>query len=315
MASAEAFARSSPLEDQNKGMQMIIVVDGLNRDRYSRLLDEMFRLRARVFAGRLGWDVSITDGREIDQFDALDPAYVIGLNDAGRVVSCVRALQTTGPHMLADVFHTILDGQPPLRSATLWESTRFCVDTEQLDRGKSRNSVSYATCELMAASLEYAKNAGIQDIVTVIDPIMDRVLKRSDCAPYDYVGSTKPMGKVSAMAALLDCTQEKIDRIRAFAGIEGNIFATEAQADAIADPQPKPRAPGAYATVMRKLAAKHAEASSHHKQFTRSLEIYCREQMQNAQTSEEVGAARELMDLLQSAGLLAHRDATVLTRH
>ena len=61
----------------------------------------------------------------------------------------VRALQTTGPHMLSDVFSAILDGEPPLRSATMWESTRFCVDTQRLKRGKDKNSVSYATCELM----------------------------------------------------------------------------------------------------------------------------------------------------------------------
>lgn len=213
---------------------MIIVVDGLNRDRYGRLLDEMFALRARVFGGRLGWDVNVTDGREIDQFDALDPAYVIGVNVDGRVVSCVRALQTTGPHMLSDVFHEILDGDAPLRSATLWESTRFCVATEILDRGKSRNSVSYATCELMVGSLEYARDSGIEDIVTVIDPVMNRVLKRSDCAPYDYVGKTTPMGKVPAMAALLDCTDERINRLRAFAGVEGDVFVSAGQAEQLA---------------------------------------------------------------------------------
>ena len=66
---------------------MIIVIDGINRHRYTRLLDEMYELRARVFGKRLGWDVEIEDGKEIDQFDKLDPAYVIGLNDDGRVVS------------------------------------------------------------------------------------------------------------------------------------------------------------------------------------------------------------------------------------
>ena len=214
---------------------MIIVVDGINRHRYTQLLDEMFALRARVFGQRLGWDVEIEDGREIDQFDALDPAYVIGVNDDNRVVSCVRALQTTGPHMLSDVFSSILDGEPPLRSATVWESTRFCVDTEVLDRGKTRNSVSYATCELMAASLEYARDSGISDIVTVIDPVMNRVLKRSDCAPYGYLGKTTQMGKVPAMAALLDCTEDRIGRVRGFAGIAGDVFVDAEREVALSD--------------------------------------------------------------------------------
>lgn len=206
---------------------MIIVIDALNQHRFADVLDEMFLLRGRVFGDRLGWEVSIQDGREIDQFDALDPAYVVGLDDEGHVVSCVRALQTTGPHMLSDVFQSILDGEPPLRSARIWESTRFCVDTQRLARDGDMKGVSLATSELMIGSLEYAMGAGITDIVTVIDPVMNRVLKRSDNAPYDYLGSTKPMGKVSAMAALLDCTPERIARARAFAGITGNVFATE----------------------------------------------------------------------------------------
>jgi acyl homoserine lactone synthase len=35
------------------------------------------------------------------------------------------------------------------------------------------------------------------------------------------------MGKVVAMAGLIDCTQERAARIRAFSGIEGNIFAQQ----------------------------------------------------------------------------------------
>ena len=212
---------------------MIIVVDGLNRHMFSEVLDEMFELRARVFGERLGWDVNIEDGKEIDEFDQLDPAYVIGLDDEGNVVAAVRALQTTGPHMLSDVFSAILCGEAPLRSATMWESTRFCVDTQRLTRGKEKNSVSYATCELMIGSLEYAKNAGIQDIITVIDPVMDRVLKRSNCAPYDYVGKTVPMGKVHALAALLDCTEERIAGLREFAGIHNDVFMDEEEALAL----------------------------------------------------------------------------------
>ncbi|WP_300066929.1 acyl-homoserine-lactone synthase [uncultured Ruegeria sp.] len=209
---------------------MIIVVDGLNRHLFGEVLDEMFELRARVFGGRLGWDVKIEDGKEIDEFDHLDPAYVIGLDDGGNVVAAVRALQTTGPHMLSDVFSAILDGEAPLRSATVWESTRFCVDTQRLNRGRDKNSVAYATSELMIGSLEYAKNAGIQDIITVIDPVMDRVLKRSDNAPYDYVGKKVQMGKVPALAALLDCSDERISRVRNFADIHHDVFLEEEQA-------------------------------------------------------------------------------------
>ncbi|WP_425083022.1 acyl-homoserine-lactone synthase [Ruegeria profundi] len=263
---------------------MIIVVDGLNRHQFSDVLDEMFELRARVFGERLGWDVKIEDGKEIDEFDHLDPAYVIGLDDGGNVVAAVRALQTTGPHMLSDVFSAILDGEPPIRSATMWESTRFCVDTQRLNRGKDKNSVSYATCELMIGSLEYAKNAGIQDIITVIDPIMDRVLKRSNCAPYDYVGKTVPMGKVSALAALLDCTDERIDAIRDFAGIKTDVFLEEDKA---------------LELFNSKKQVEQNPANRDHKPLT-ELEKYFVEQMNAARTEAERQDVLRLIETLSN---------------
>ncbi|NVO55648.1 autoinducer synthase [Rhodobacteraceae bacterium B1Z28] len=276
---------------------MIIVVDGLNRHLFSEVLDDMFELRARVFGGRLGWDVNIQDGKEIDEFDHLDPAYVIGLDDGGNVVAAVRALQTTGPHMLADVFSAILDGEAPIRSATMWESTRFCVDTQRLNRGKDKNSVSYATCELMIGSLEYAKNSGIQDIITVIDPIMDRVLKRSNCAPYDYVGKTAPMGKVSALAALLDCTEERISGIREFAGIHQDVFLEEEEA---------------LELFKAKKSAEINPANRDHKPLT-ELEKYFVEQMSAARNEAERQDVLKLIEALTDTFTTEQKTALLQT--
>lgn len=265
---------------------MIIVVDALNKDRFADLLDDMFRLRARVFGDRLGWEVKITDGREIDQFDHLDPAYVIGLDDEGNVVSCVRALQTTGPHMLSDVFQVLLDGEPPLRSATLWESTRFCVDTQRLAGDGTMKAVSQATCELMIGSLEFARRSGISDIITVIDPVVNRVLKRSDNAPYDYVGSTKQMGKVPAMAALLDCTEERINRVRAFAGIHHDVFADEDGVRALLD----------HKAEVEAGCDDGAEAEA--RVTPEEIRDYCSDLLRSARTDKERADAQRLVDML-----------------
>jgi acyl homoserine lactone synthase len=208
---------------------MIYVVDSLNSGYYQPLLDEMFRLRKRVFHDRLGWDVQIIDGKETDLFDGLDPAHIISVDQEGHVVGCMRLLQTTGPHMLADVFSSILDGEPPLRSSTLWEATRFCVDTTRLSTGRGRNTISYVTSEVMIGAFEYAMEAGVSDAIAVIDPVMNRVLQRSGNAPHGYVGTPKPMGKVVAMAALMDCSEERIGKIRDFAGIHHNVFADQRQ--------------------------------------------------------------------------------------
>lgn len=212
---------------------MIIVIDALNSDRFGGVLDEMFRLRARVFGDRLGWDVDVRDGREVDAFDAQDPSYLVGLDEGGRVVSCVRLLQTTGPHMLADVFSSLLDGEPPLRHSRLWEASRLCVDTERLEASAGRRGISRATCEILIAGNEYALAAGVSDIVAVIDPTIDRIMSRPAFMPYDYVGSRKPMGKVDAMAALVACGEERGRAMRAFSGIEGEVFLGEDEALAL----------------------------------------------------------------------------------
>ncbi len=212
---------------------MIIVVDGLNRDKHTDLLRQMHRLRARVFDGRLGWDVTVENGEERDVFDLLDPAHVISVNDEGHVVGCMRLLQTTGPHMLSDVFAPLLGGEPPLRSSRLWEATRFCVDTERLTERRGRNSISHVTSEVMVGAFEYGIEAGITDAVAVIDPVMHRVMKRSGNGPSDYLGKPTQMGKVVAMAVLMDVSEERIDRIREFAGLHGDVFAP-AHATAVA---------------------------------------------------------------------------------
>lgn len=258
---------------------MILTIDALNMHRFPTVLEDMFQLRARVFAGRLGWDVTITDGKEIDQFDSMNPSYIVGLDDEMNVISCARVLQTMGPHMLADVFDAILAGEPPVRSPNIWESTRFCVDTQRIKSKDSKTTVSKATCELMVGILEYSKAAGITDIITVIDPVMDRVLKRSDNAPHGYVGKTVPMGKVSALAALLDCTDERISKVRAFAGIEGDVMLDEDAAVA-------------------KIKALGETPPETDVTETEDLMTYCEEQIAEAASSSERSAALALKHAL-----------------
>ncbi len=206
---------------------MIVIIDALNKHEHPDLVRGMHRLRARVFRDRLGWDVTVTDGEEHDLFDNLDPAYLVSVTPDGDVVGCMRILQTTGPHMMADVFAPLLDGEPPLRSARLWEATRFCVDTAELTDRRGPRSISQVTGELMIGACEYAMESGITDAVAVIDPLMHRILKRSGNGPSGYLGSPRQMGKVVAMAVLLDCTEERVRNIRQCTGITGDVFRPE----------------------------------------------------------------------------------------
>ncbi|WP_430642273.1 acyl-homoserine-lactone synthase [Bradyrhizobium arachidis] len=73
----------------------------------------MHQLRYRVFKGRLDWDVHTSGDMEIDEFDALHPAYLVQLSNEGKVQGTVRLLPTSGPTMLRDTFPALNRGQKP----------------------------------------------------------------------------------------------------------------------------------------------------------------------------------------------------------
>lgn len=62
----------------------------------AKQLDAMRRLRARVFTGRINWDVAVENGREADVFDGFRPSYILALTDRKEVAGCAGLLPATG---------------------------------------------------------------------------------------------------------------------------------------------------------------------------------------------------------------------------
>jgi acyl homoserine lactone synthase len=104
----------------------IIVVEPHNAPEHRHLLDEMFRLRAHVFHGRLGWDVGVTDDMERDRFDDLMPVYIIDA-DGPTVRGSLRLLPTTGPTLSEETFSDTFPDAAALSAPTIWECSRLCV--------------------------------------------------------------------------------------------------------------------------------------------------------------------------------------------
>lgn len=144
------------------------------------LLDQMHKLRAQCFLARRGWQVNVKDGRELDEFDDLNPLYLMAIDDLGELRGSLRLLQTTGPTMLGGVFSGILGDEPLVRSATVWESTRFCVDTSN-SSSHAQNGVNHVTSELLEGLFTLADQAGLDFIVSVYDLYMERILRRAGC--------------------------------------------------------------------------------------------------------------------------------------
>ena len=192
---------------------------------YGHFIDEIaeiHRLRQRVFHERLGWDVQVTGDMEIDEFDALHPAYLLQRGGNGRIQGCVRLLPSTGPTMLRDTFPVLLDGASAPSSSTIWESSRFALDVDT-DAPKAAHGLASATYELFAGMIEFGLSRRLTDIVTVTDVRMERILRRAGW-PLQRIGNPRKLGNTLAVAGYLDVSTESLTRIRAAGGLQGPVL-------------------------------------------------------------------------------------------
>lgn len=176
------------------------------------LIDQMHALRARVFRDRLGWDVEVTNGREGDEYDALNPTYLLVVGTGEQVVGSVRLLPGTGPTMLGQTFSVLLDGKPVPRGPHLVESSRFCIDTDA-DGSNTARGLHRATMLLFGGILDWALAHGHSGVVTVTDLRFERVLKRAGL-PFSRLGSPHPIGNTMAVAGTVPATEATASSVR-----------------------------------------------------------------------------------------------------
>jgi acyl homoserine lactone synthase len=173
---------------------MIIVIEPHNAAKYSKLMDEMFRLRARVFGDKLGWDVQVSDGKERDKYDDAAPVYLIYADDEAREVKgCLRLLPTTGPTVLGDFFSDTRPDALHLSSPSIWECTRFCVDDQVFGKG-NQEEMYFASAVLIAALGDVAIKAGIESILGNCYSPQLRLFRRIGCE-VEVLGFTQRYGQ------------------------------------------------------------------------------------------------------------------------
>jgi N-acyl-L-homoserine lactone synthetase len=183
---------------------------------------EMHRLRYRVFKERLDWDVQFSGDMEIDEFDALHPAYLIQRARDNRVQGCVRLLPSTGPTMLRDTFPVLLDGDAAPTSPAIWESSRFALDLHP-DTPKASHGLATATYELFAGMIEFGLSRQLTEIVTVTDARMERILRRAGWC-LRRIGIPRALGSTLAVAGYLEVSIESLARVRSAGGLQGPVL-------------------------------------------------------------------------------------------
>ncbi|OOO33504.1 UNVERIFIED_ORG: autoinducer synthesis protein [Rhizobium sophorae] len=192
-------------------MQITTVSPDLYEQRYG-VLTQMHRLRAEVFRRRLGWDVTVTDGEERDQFDDLRPTYILAVDDSQRIAGCARLLPTSGPTMLLGAFPTLLATGSLAAHSGMVESSRFCVDTS-LQVGRGGGQLHLATLTMFAGIIEWSMANGYSEIVTATDLRFERILNRAGW-PMKRLGKPAAIGNTMAVAGSLPADRESFERVR-----------------------------------------------------------------------------------------------------
>lgn len=153
------------------------------------LAASMFHDRADQFARRLKWEVTVDqNGEERDQYDALNPLYVIWQRADGLHGGSMRLLPTTGRTMLAEHFaHLCPDG--PINDPDIWECTRFCL---------APGASPHVAAALMLAGGEVLRGLALRQYVGVFDARMTRIYKFIGSSPRVIGASGQGRDRISA---------------------------------------------------------------------------------------------------------------------
>ncbi|SHM70691.1 N-acyl-L-homoserine lactone synthetase [Duganella sacchari] len=173
---------------------------------------KLTRYRHQVFVEKLGWDLDLRDGQELDQFDHDDTVYLVAWDEQDRVGGCARLLPTTRPYLLQEVFPQLLNGAPAPRSDEVWELSRFAaVDPEAVSTPAAGQLSSAATLQLLAAAVESAAERGARRLITVSPPGVERLLRRT---PFRIraAGPRMDVGTHALFACWIDAANDHDER-------------------------------------------------------------------------------------------------------
>lgn len=155
---------------------------------YPLLRETMFRDRAEQFQRRLKWEVSVDErGWEIDEYDVLNPLYVIWERPDGTHGGSMRFLPTVGRTMVNEHF-AHLTGSAPICDPDIWECTRFCL---------APDSESRIAAALMLGGGELMRGFGLTHFAGVFDARMIRIYRMIGSSPHVLGASGEGRDRIS----------------------------------------------------------------------------------------------------------------------
>ena len=200
---------------------MFKIIEPVSFTEHHKILDQMYELRARIFRNRLGWDVTVTNRREIDGYDSLGPTYLVLADASGdELVASARFMPSTGPTLLTDVFHETLPEGRDFFSPTIWECTRFCIDEKRAIAHFGRTALFQLAQRMFLACGDFALANGIDTLIVTIDGRMLRILRRTGI-DLDVLESTDKLGSRRVYSAIIPVSSKERARLGQALGISG----------------------------------------------------------------------------------------------
>jgi len=179
----------------------VVSISPESYEKHRHYLEEMHRLRAKIFHDRLNWNVQIPQGLESDEYDSLEPTYILAINKEDKVAGCARLLPATGPTMLERTFPRLLTKGRLESHSTMIESSRFCVDTSLVE-GRHAGAIHKTTLIMLAAIMAWCLDNGYNEVVTATDLRFERILNRAGW-PMLRLGDPLTIGNTVAIAGRL----------------------------------------------------------------------------------------------------------------
>lgn len=201
---------------------MIRLIPGIESTRYPREMEAMFRARAAVFDRRLGWNVSVVKGKEIDHGDTEVPVYLVFVDDrSGEIAGSARLLPTTGPSTFGGCYSALFDEPIDLESAAIWECGRFCIHPSAKSSGSIRNATRIMW-ELNLAICELGLRAGVSQIQAVYDQFMVKVYEHAPWRPTPMSKSNR-FGRLPIFVGLWDVSEATLAELQRASGISHSV--------------------------------------------------------------------------------------------
>src|SRR5262249_40048589 len=168
-----------------------------------------FLLRHASFVERQRYDVSVYDGMEFDQYDTPASRYLVYHTNEGRALGVSRLAPTVLSCMLADLWPHLVEDKTLLRSPTVWEGTRYCVDKDV-----APDLRRHIVHEMACVYLEFGLRLGLKKIIGLMPTYIYRSVFERPGIEMEHLGPVEAIGRHKCRAVAIPVTAQQLANVR-----------------------------------------------------------------------------------------------------